>query len=105
MAPWAGEGFNLALWDSLNLAHLLASVPEVADGVAWEAGLELRIREFEEAMLARAQEKAEETIRNRGMFMSENGTQAMADFFKMYEDMATVGGPLQEKSSKIEMDS
>lgn len=39
-------------------------------------------------MLARAQVKAEETVRNRDMFLSENGAQAMSDFFKVYEDMA-----------------
>jgi len=73
MTPWAGEGVNLALWDSL----------------------EPQMREFEEAMLARAQVKAEETVRNRDMFLSENGAQVMADFFKVYEDMAAAGGPPQ----------
>ncbi|RFU23575.1 hypothetical protein B7463_g12763, partial [Scytalidium lignicola] len=31
MTPWAGEGVNLALWDSLDLAHVLAAVPETVD--------------------------------------------------------------------------
>lgn len=94
MTPWAGEGVNLALWDSLDLAHVLTAVPKVADAAAWQAALEPRMREFEEAMLARAQVKAEESDRNRAMFLSENGAQAMADFFKVYEDMAAAaGGP------------
>ena len=95
MTPWAGEGVNLALWDALDLAQVLAAVPEAADAAAWQAALEPRICEFEEVMLARAQVKAEETVRNKDMFLSENGAQAMADFFKVYEDMAAAGGPLQ----------
>ena len=83
MTPWAGEGVNLALWDSLDLAHVLAGVPEAADAAAWQAALEPRMREFEEAMLARAQEKAEETDRNRAKFLSENSAQSLVDFFKM----------------------
>lgn len=55
------------------------------------------MREFEEAMLARAQEKAEETARNKDMLLSENGAQAMVDLFKTYEDMAAAGGPPEGK--------
>jgi hypothetical protein len=51
------------------------------------------MREFEEAMLARAREKVEDAIRNRDMFMSENSAQAMVDFFKMYEDIAAAEEP------------
>ncbi|KAJ8097677.1 salicylate hydroxylase [Lipomyces tetrasporus] len=70
MKPWAGEGVNRALWDSLDMAHALGG--------------------HEEAMLLRAKEKAEETA---NMFLSENGGQAMADMFKMFEDMAAAGRP------------
>lgn len=90
MTPWAGEGVNIALWDSLDLAHALAAVAEPSDAVAWQAMLEPRVREFEKQMQARAQEKAEETVKNKDMFLSENGAEAMADFFKMYENMAAV---------------
>lgn len=93
MTPWAGEGVNMALWDSLDLAHVLSAVPEATDAASWQAALEPRMREFEEAMLTRAQVKAEESVTNKNMFMSENGAQAMAGFFKMYEDMAAAGGP------------
>jgi flavin-dependent dehydrogenase len=37
MTPWAGGGVNLALWDSLDLAHVLAAVPEVANAAAGAA--------------------------------------------------------------------
>ena len=92
MTPWAGEGVNLALWDSLDLARVLAAVPKATDAAAWQAAVEPRIQEFEEAMIARARVKAEETAKNQDMFLSENGAQAMADFFKVYEDMAAAGG-------------
>lgn len=94
MTPWSGEGVNLAFWDSLDLAQVLATMPETVDAAAWQATLEPRMREFEETMLARAEIKAEETVRNRDMFLSENGAEAMANFFKVYEDMATAGGQL-----------
>ena len=96
MTPWAGEGVNLALWDSLDLAHVLGGVPESTDAADWQAKLEPRIREFEEGMQARAQEKAEETDKNREMFLSENGAQKMKEFFKVYEDLAAAVGPLPE---------
>ena len=82
MTPWAGEGVNLALWDSLDLAHALGGVPEVEDAVAWHKALEPRMREYEEGMLARAQEKAEETKRNKDMLLSEDGGKRLADMFR-----------------------
>ena len=99
MTPWAGEGVNLALWDSLDLAHVLAGVPEeeAADAAAWQAALDPRVRDFEEAMLARAQVKAEESWENRNMFMSEDGAEKMAGFFKAaFAGMETAGGPPAE---------
>jgi 2-polyprenyl-6-methoxyphenol hydroxylase-like FAD-dependent oxidoreductase len=93
MTPWAGEGVNIALWDSLDLARALGGVPEAENAAAWQAALEPRVREYEEAMLARAQEKAEETAKNKDMFLSENGGQAMADMFKVFEGMAPASGP------------
>lgn len=107
MTPWGGEGVNLALWDALDLARVLAAtVSEVEDeaennasedqaktdagekkaksvaAATWQALLDPHIRAFESAMLARADDKAAETDRNRQLFLSENGAQALADFFK-----------------------
>ncbi|KAK9384926.1 hypothetical protein V1515DRAFT_609920 [Lipomyces mesembrius] len=50
------------------------------------------MREYEEAMLLRAKEKAKETAKNKDMFLSENGGQAMAEMFKMFEDMRLLAG-------------
>lgn len=93
MTPWAGEGVNLALWDSLDLAHTLGGVPEVEDAAAWQAALDPRMREHEEAMLVRAQEKAEESSKNKDTLLSENGGQAMVDMFRMFQDLVTADGP------------
>jgi 2-polyprenyl-6-methoxyphenol hydroxylase-like FAD-dependent oxidoreductase len=96
ITPWAGEGVNMALWDSLDLARALGGVPEAENAAAWQAALEPRVREYEEAMLARAQEKAEETAKNKDMILSENGGQAMADMFKMFEEMPAAHGHLEK---------
>ena len=97
MTPFGGEGVNLALWDSLDLAHALGGAPEAEDAAAWQAGLSPRIREYEETMLARAQDKAEETAKNQEMLLSENGGQALADMFKMFGEMAAAGVPFEGK--------
>ncbi|KAK9428335.1 hypothetical protein V1505DRAFT_423502 [Lipomyces doorenjongii] len=91
MTPWAGEGVNLALWDSLDLAYALGRVLEAENAATWQAALEPRIREYEETMLLRAKEKAEETANNKDMFLPENGGQSMADMFKVFENMAAAG--------------
>jgi len=90
MTPWAGEGVNLALWDALDLARVLQCGPvgTGTDVSTWQAALDPRLREFEKDMLSRAQQKAEETDKNRKMFLSEDGAERMAAFFKAFYDMA-----------------
>ncbi|KAJ7681972.1 salicylate hydroxylase [Mycena polygramma] len=78
----SGEGVNLALRDALELAHVLIALGEAANAKAWQAALEPRVREFEEAMLARGESSAEEAIGMWKMFLGENAAQRMADFFK-----------------------
>jgi 2-polyprenyl-6-methoxyphenol hydroxylase-like FAD-dependent oxidoreductase len=89
----SGEGVNLALLDALNLAHALAAVPEGADAAAWQAAVEPRVREFEEAMLAGALSEAGDSAALNGMLFSENGAQALADFFATALAMAAAGSP------------
>jgi 2-polyprenyl-6-methoxyphenol hydroxylase-like FAD-dependent oxidoreductase len=82
MTPWAGEGVNLGLLDALELAHAIGGVPDVETAAEWQAALEPRVKEYEETMFVRAKEKAEETFENKNTFMSENGGERMANFFK-----------------------
>ncbi|KAJ6541707.1 hypothetical protein B0H19DRAFT_1174312 [Mycena capillaripes] len=77
----SGEGVNLAMLDALKLAEALAAVPEAADAAAWQVAIEPRVREFEEAMLARAFEEARNSAQLSDMLFSENGAQALVDFF------------------------
>ncbi|KAK9489561.1 hypothetical protein V1508DRAFT_435673 [Lipomyces doorenjongii] len=62
-----GEVVNLALWDSLDLAYALGRMLEAENAAAWQTALEPRMREYEETMLLRAKEKAEETAKNKDM--------------------------------------
>ena len=97
MTPWAGEGVNLALWDALDLAHVLSAVPEATDAATWQAKVDPRMVEFEETLFARAEVKAAETDSNKNLFMSENGAERMAEFFRTaYEGMAAADSRTQE---------
>jgi hypothetical protein len=51
--------------------------------LVWQAVVERRVREFDEALLSRVQEKAEERDKNKNMFLFEPGGEAMADMFKL----------------------
>lgn len=84
MCPWAGEGVNLAMWDSLSLAHVIIKAHEAAgqdDAVSFQSALDPLMKEFEVELVARAKEKAEETYNNGQMLFGEDGAKAFADFF------------------------
>lgn len=93
MLPFAGEGVNLALWDTLDLARALTAGSEATNAASWQKSLEPAMREFEETMMARAQEKAEETLQNRNMMFGENGARYLAQLFTPPGDMPPVDGP------------
>jgi 2-polyprenyl-6-methoxyphenol hydroxylase-like FAD-dependent oxidoreductase len=97
MTPFAGEGVNLALWDSLDLAHALSSIPEATNAAEWQSLWKPRLLEFEEQMQTRAQEKAEESDRNKNLMLGESGAQGLVDIFSMYAEMGAAGGPPEEK--------
>ena len=83
MGPWAGEGVNLAMWDSLLLAHAIVKANETAgkDAASFQAVLDPLLREFEVDLVARAREKAEESLSNGEMLFGEDGATAFAKFF------------------------
>ena len=95
--PWAGEGVNLAMWDSLDLVHVLAAVHEAVDAAAWQKALEPGIIHFEKTMLARAAKEGEGAVENRDLFLSEDGAERMAAFFKSHEEIMADGGLPEEK--------
>ena len=96
MTPWAGEGVNQALLDSLELASVLGSVGQVEGVAEWQRRLVAPIRGFEEAMVERAKGEAEKASRNGEMMLGEHGGQAIADIFKMFADIAAKGGEFPE---------
>ncbi|PNY23086.1 Tetracycline resistance protein from transposon [Tolypocladium capitatum] len=83
MCPWAGEGVNLAMWDSLLLASAISKAYEAAGQAAasFQGALDPLMKDFEVEMVARTKEKAEETNSNGQMLFGEDGAKAFAEFF------------------------
>ena len=105
MTPFAGEGVNLALLDALELSQAIvsATTSEGNDASAQdddkpststpESKLAAAVRNFEETMTARAQQKAEETWQNRGTMICAD---APGPFVKRMEELMAGGGPPPE---------
>ncbi|KFY71500.1 hypothetical protein V499_08334 [Pseudogymnoascus sp. VKM F-103] len=96
MTPWGGEGVNQALLDSLELSNVVGGVGQVESVVEWQEKLEAPMKGFEEAMVVRAKEVAEQSSKNGEMMLGEHGGQAIADIFKMFADIAANGGEFPE---------
>ncbi|KND86541.1 Tetracycline resistance protein from transposon [Tolypocladium ophioglossoides CBS 100239] len=106
MCPWAGEGVNLAMWDSLLLAHAITEAREAAgqDAASFQSALDPLMKEFEVDMAARAKEKAEETYSNGQMLFGEDGAKAFTQFFlEAYQHLAGAqgGGDTQSRPDVI----
>ncbi|KAF2813022.1 FAD/NAD(P)-binding domain-containing protein [Mytilinidion resinicola] len=86
MGPWAGEGVNLAMWDSLLLAHAIVKAHETAgkDATAFQRALDPLVKEFEVDMAARSKEKAEESKKNGETMFGEDGAKAFVEFFNIH---------------------
>lgn len=87
MCPWAGEGVNLAMWDSLLLAHAIIKANEIVakECQPFQTALDPLMKDFEIEMAARAQEKAEETVSNGQMLFGEDGAKAFTEFFLAFK--------------------
>lgn len=86
MTPFAGEGVNLAMWDALDLASAISEAWAARGQDESEFGKALAplLRRFEEGMFERAQEKAEESWRNRELMFAEDGAQALAGLMRSF---------------------
>ncbi|OJJ86411.1 FAD-dependent oxidoreductase [Aspergillus glaucus CBS 516.65] len=97
MCPWAGEGVNLAMLDSLLLSRVITKAHEISghNASSFKSMLDPLMKEFEKDMVARSKEKAKETYSNGQMLFGEDGAKAFADFFlsiyqQLEESQATV---------------
>ena len=83
MCPWAGEGVNLAMCDSLTLARAIIKAYEAMgqDHTTFQENLDLLMKEVEIEQTKRAKEKAEETFQNGQMLFGGDGAKAFANFF------------------------
>ncbi len=81
VAPFAGEGVNLAMHDALDLAHA------IMDG---KDDLAAAIRDFEHVMFERAKEAAQIAERNKELCYADD---APVSFAKMMKEMMQGGGP------------
>jgi 2-polyprenyl-6-methoxyphenol hydroxylase-like FAD-dependent oxidoreductase len=88
----AGEGVNMALLDSLELAEKLGEVLEAKDAAAWQAAVDPLVRAFEEKMQVRGKKEAEGAIEINNMLWAENGAQESADMFKSFQSNPDVEG-------------
>ncbi|KAL4740702.1 hypothetical protein BDV11DRAFT_184685 [Aspergillus similis] len=84
MPPWAGEGVNLAMWDSLLLSNALIRAFRESHGqsTSFLATLDPLLQAFELEMFSRTGEKAEETEGNGKMLFGEHGAMAFKRFFE-----------------------
>ncbi|KAJ5665829.1 uncharacterized protein N7477_008277 [Penicillium maclennaniae] len=84
MCPWAGEGVNLAMWDSLLLSHAIIKAHNASMDrqISFQSALDPLMKDFEDEMFVRSKEKAEETYNNGQMMFGEDGATAFRDFFQ-----------------------
>jgi 2-polyprenyl-6-methoxyphenol hydroxylase-like FAD-dependent oxidoreductase len=84
--PWAGEGVNLAMWDSLLLARAVTGAFRSGqDAEGFQRALQPLLGAFEADMVARVRGPAEEALQNQEMlFGSEHGATAFAEVFRRF---------------------
>lgn len=84
MGPWAGEGVNLAMWDSLLLANTIVKAHRITnqENVPFQKAADPLLKDFIANMAARAKEKAEESVSNGEMLFAENGAEAFTQFIR-----------------------
>lgn len=84
MMPWAGEGVNLALWDSLELAKAIEEGWRKSgdDASAFRETMVPLVSAFDEAMFERSKGYAEETWKNSKFIFAEDGAENMAKLFQ-----------------------
>ena len=94
MTPWAGEGANVSMWDSLDLAVVIADVWEAVKAksgnsrAAWLAELDPKLVAFEQSMQERGAVHAQDSRENGDMIFSDGALEKLVAFFT-----SAMGGP------------
>ncbi|KAG8739642.1 hypothetical protein FRC10_005378 [Ceratobasidium sp. 414] len=87
MTPYAGEGVNAAMWDSLELAKAIVAGIKSDD-------LNARVQGYEKEMFKRAEESAKRTDRNKVGLFSKNFPMSMAEVMQeMQQGEENAAGP------------
>ncbi|KAG9105186.1 hypothetical protein FRC07_009524 [Ceratobasidium sp. 392] len=90
MTPFAGEGVNAAMWDSLELAKAIVEGVKSGD-------LNAQVQQYEKEMFKRAEESARRTNRNKvGLFAKDfplSMAEAMREMQQGEGNAAGPGGP------------
>lgn len=91
MTPWGGEGANVAMWDSLDLAGVIGEVWEEVmpgknggQGKTWSEVLDPKIESFEKVMTERAGKMARESSSNGQVMFKEDGAEVLAKMFMSF---------------------
>ncbi|KAE8453291.1 hypothetical protein EG329_011358 [Mollisiaceae sp. DMI_Dod_QoI] len=79
----AGEGVNVAMWDSMELAHAIFEAQKKVQeqAVSVQSVLDPLVKEFEVKMLANSKVKAEQSLGIGRMMFQEDGAKALSSFF------------------------
>ncbi|KAB5551033.1 salicylate hydroxylase [Coniochaeta sp. 2T2.1] len=87
MTPWAGEGANVSMWDSLDLAVVIADAWEAVKATgsdspdAWREELGPKLAAFEKAIQERGAVYAEDSRKNGEMIFSDDALEKLVAFF------------------------
>lgn len=82
MTPYAGEGVNLAMWDALDLAAVIAEAWST-DMYQFQNDLSPKLQEVTELIIERSNGKAKGTQKNAEIIFADNAAEKMASLMKM----------------------
>jgi 2-polyprenyl-6-methoxyphenol hydroxylase-like FAD-dependent oxidoreductase len=79
----AGEGVNVAMWDSMNLAQVIikACMGCASDSTSFQQIVDPLLKEFEAKMLTNSQKRAENSMRIGRLMFQEDGAKAFSELF------------------------
>ena len=80
MTPFAGEGVNLAMLDSLELANNIITTYKDKGG----EGMDDAVKAYEEKMFSRTEKKMKKTLRNQKILFADDAVEAIVRMFNSF---------------------